>query len=428
MPAADSVVAPALSRAGPAQPPRSRTSARRPLPPPRQGSSAFLHMLLASPQPFARPPRHSSYRRTLRARPAPGGLVPQRPLVITSDPLVLDDLVRIALTAGTEVDVATDAGAGRRSWSSAASVVVGRDAAEACARARLPRRPGVVLLGDDLDEAGIWQLAVEVGAEHVVFLPDGEAWLVEMLAESVEPIRFSGEVVAAIGGRGGAGATTLAAALAVTGSRLGRRTLLVDADPLGGGIDLVFGGESDAGARWPDLGATRGRVPGSALTAALPRMNDLSVLSWDRGDVLGVPPEAMETVLEAGRRSCELVVADLPRVLDDASRVVLSLAAIVLLVVPAEVRAAAAATRVATQLAPLCADLRLVVRGPSPSGLGADEVARALGLPLVGFLQPEPGLALALERGEPPARRGRSPLASLCEAVIDDLLPIDRAA
>src|SRR4051794_41961528 len=107
--------------------------------------------------------------------------------------------------AGTEVDVATDAGAGRRSWSSAASVVVGRDTAEACARARLPRRPGVVLLGDDLDEAGIWQLAVEVGAEHVVFLPDGEAWLVEMLAESVEPIRFSGEGGAAIGGRGGGG-------------------------------------------------------------------------------------------------------------------------------------------------------------------------------------------------------------------------------
>jgi secretion/DNA translocation related CpaE-like protein len=354
--------------------------------------------------------------------------VPHRPLVITSDAVVLDDVVRIALTAGTEVDVATDAGTGRRCWGSAASVVVGRDAAEACARARLPRRPGVVLLGDDLDEAGIWQLAVEVGAEHVVFLPDGEQWLVEMLAESVEPTRFAGELVAVIGGRGGAGATTLAAALAVTGSRLGRRTLLVDADPLGGGIDLVFGGESEAGVRWPDLGATRGRVPGSALTAALPRMNELSVLSWDRGDVLRVPAEAMETVLEAGRRSCELVVADLPRALDEASRVVLTLASVVLLVVPAEVRAAAASTRVATQLAPLCNDLRLVVRGPSPSGLGADEIGRALGLPLVGFLRAEPDLELALERGEPPARRSRSPLARLCEGVLQDVLPSARAA
>ena len=354
--------------------------------------------------------------------------MPHRPLVVTSDPELLDDLIRIALTACTEVDVAADAGAGRRSWSSAAAVVVGRDAAQACARARLPRRPGVVLIGDDLDEAGIWQLGVEVGAEHVVFLPDGEQWLVEMLAESVEPVRFAGEVVAVVGGRGGSGATTLAAALAVTAARVGRRTLLVDADPLGGGIDLVFGGESDPGVRWPDLGGTRGRVPGSALTGALPRMSDLSVLSWDRSDVLRVPCEAMETVLEAGRRSCELVVVDLPRTLDDAGRIVLSLASQVLLVVPAEVRAAAAATRVATQLAPLCADLRLVVRGPSPSGLGADEIARALGLPLVGYLKPEPHVELALERGEPPARRRGGPLASLCEVVVDDLLPVQRAA
>lgn len=354
--------------------------------------------------------------------------MPQRPLVITSDAVVLDDVIRIALLAGTEVDVATDVGAGRRSWSAAAAVVVGRDAAEACARARLPRRPGVVLIGADLDEAGIWQLAVEVGAEQVVFLPDGEAWLTEMLAESVEPVRFSGEVVAVIGGRGGAGATTLASALAVTAARQRRRTLLVDADPLGGGIDLVFGGESDAGVRWPDLGATRGRVPGSALAGALPRMHDLSVLSWDRGDVLRLPPAAMETVLEAGRRSFELVVADLPRTLDEASRIVLSLSAVVLLVVPAEVRAAAAATRVATQLAPICTDLRLVVREPSPSGLSAEEVARALGLPLAGFLRAEPGLELGLERGEPPATHRRSPLAALCEAVLAEALPMSEAA
>jgi secretion/DNA translocation related CpaE-like protein len=354
--------------------------------------------------------------------------VPARPLVITSDADVLDDLVRIGLIAGTEVDVAPDVGSARRSWASAASVVVGPDVAVSCARARLPRRSGVVLLGEDLDDAGIWQLAVEVGAEHVAFLPDGEAWLVEMLAESVEPSRSSGELVAVVGGRGGAGATTLAAGLAGVAARAGHRVLLVDADPLGGGIDLVFGGESDVGLRWPDLGATRGRVPGAALTGALPRMHELSVLSWDRGDVLGVPPEAMEAVLEAGRRSCELVVADLPRALDDASRIVLSLASLVLLVVPAEVRAAAAATRVATQVAPHCSDLRLVVRGPAPSGLGADEIAGALGVPLVGFLRPEPGLDLALERGEAPGQRARSPLAGLCQEVLGELFPLSRAA
>jgi secretion/DNA translocation related CpaE-like protein len=279
----------------------------------------------------------------------------------------------------------------------------------------------VVLLGADLDDAGIWQLAVAVGAERVVFLPDGEAWLVDMLAEAVEPSQTGAALVAVIGARGGAGATTLASALAVTGARCGRSVLLVDGDPLGGGIDLVLGGERESGLRWPDLGATSGRLPGAALAGALPRLHGVSVLSWDRGDVLRVPPAAVEAVVDAGLRSSDLVVVDLPRTLDDASRAVLTRASVVLLVVPAEVRAAAAAARVATLLAPHCHDLRLVVRGPCPSGLSAEQLAGSLGLPLVGFVRPEPGLAEALERGEPPGRRVRGPLAGLCEALLADL-------
>jgi hypothetical protein len=82
----------------------------------------------------------------------------------------------------------------------------------------------------------------------------------------------------------------------------------------------------------------------------------------------------------------------------------------------------------ATQLAPLCADLRLVVRGPAPSGLTARDVAGSLGLPLVGFLRPEPHLDSALERGEPPGSRGRGPLWSLCSELLAGVLPVRRAA
>ncbi|MCA1712866.1 MAG: CpaE-like family protein [Actinobacteria bacterium] len=342
-----------------------------------------------------------------------------RPLLITSDPLVLDDLLRIAASAGVELEVAPDAGSARRAWSTAPVVVVGHDVAGACARQRLPRRDAVVLLGADLDDAGVWQLGVEVGAAHVVFLPDAEVWLTALLGD---PSSRAGTVVGVVGGRGGAGATTLAAALAVTATRAGLRTLLIDGDPLGGGIDLVFGGEHSDGLRWPDLSSTRGRVTGAALAGALPRMADLSVLSWDRGDTQAVPAEAMETVLDAGRRASDLVVVDLPRHVDDCFGVVAALADVLLLVVPAEVRASAAAARVAARVTGLCADVRLVVRGPAPSRLSGSDVARVLGLPLAGYLRAEPDLAASLDRGEAPGARS-GPLASFCAGWLAELLP-----
>ena len=346
-----------------------------------------------------------------------------RPLVVTDDPDLLDELVRLAAAAGVELDVAQDAAGARRRWAQAPCVVVAAAAATGCVRARLPRRPGVVLLGDDLDDAGVWQAAVELGAEHVRHLPEDEAWLLTRFGDAAEGPAAEGPLLAVVGGRGGAGATVLAAAIAVTAVRLGRSALLVDGDPFGGGIDLVLGGESERGLRWPELAATRGRVPAGALAQALPRVGGLAVLSCDRDAApVEVHPEAMSAVLAAGRRAHDLVVVDLPRRLDDLARVVLADADVLLVVVPAEVRGAAAAARVATAFAPYVRDLRVVVRGPAPAGLDGPAVAEALGLPLAGELRPEPGLALSLERGQAPAARGRGPLAELSLLLVSELL------
>ena len=46
--------------------------------------------------------------------------------------------------------------------------------------------------------------------------------------------------------------------------------MLVDCDPLGGGLDLVLGAEDLGGLRWPGLDVGGGRVPATALHAALP--------------------------------------------------------------------------------------------------------------------------------------------------------------
>lgn len=350
------------------------------------------------------------------------------PLLLTGDPELLDDVLRLGAAAGVELTVAADVAAARRAWSLAPLVLVGGDLAQALAASAPPRRPDVVVVSHDLDDAAVWRRAVGVGAEHVVFLPDGEAWLVERLAEGVERGLGDAVTVCVIGGRGGAGATTLAAALALAGTDRSRRTLLVDGDPLGGGIDMVIGGEDAVGMRWPDLAATRGRVSGPALRAALPEIGGLTVLSWDRSSPLSIPVDAMRALLTAGRRSNDLVVVDLPRRLDAAAEEALAHCTLTLLVVPAEIRAVAAAARVAAAVSLHTADLRAIVRGPAPSGLTGAMIADSLALPLAGEMRAEPGLAGALERGEPPARRGKGPLARMCAGLLDALPAPGRAA
>jgi hypothetical protein len=107
--------------------------------------------------------------------------------------------------------------------------------------------------------------------------------------------------------------------------------------------------------------------------------------------------------------------------LDDAATLALQAADRALLVVPAELRATAAAARVAATVALHCDDLSVVVRGPAPGRLKAREIARSLALPLAGTLRPEAGLCHALERGEAPAASGRGALADLCRRLITDL-------
>ncbi|MEU7133090.1 septum site-determining protein Ssd [Streptomyces sp. NPDC046261] len=331
------------------------------------------------------------------------------PLIVTEDEGLLDDLLRLCAAAGAVPEVIHGRPARRGSWDSAPLVLVGDDCATHMAGAA--RREGVVLVGKDLDDPGVWRRAVGIGARNVALLPDGESWLVDRIADAVEGVGRPALTVGVIGGRGGAGASTLACALAVGAARAGHRTMLIDGDPLGGGLDVMLGGERADGLRWPAFADSRGRVAGRALEEALPELHSLRVLSWDRGDCAAVPPEAMRAVLAAARRRGGVVVVDLPRRLDETAMEALEQLDVGLLVVPAELRAVAAAHRVASMLGMLLGDLRAVVRGPFGSGLGGEEISRLLGLPLAGELPLEPGLPDALNAGRPPGGGERGPLA-----------------
>ncbi|MFE4609172.1 septum site-determining protein Ssd [Streptomyces niveus] len=336
------------------------------------------------------------------------------PLIVTEDVDLLDDLLRLCAAAGAEPEVRHSVPERRGGWESAPLVLVGDDAAVRCRSAT--RRRGVLLVGRDQDDPDVWRRAVEIGADCVLRLPDAESWLVDRIADVAEGVGRPALTVGVIGGRGGAGASTLACALAVTAARQGLRTMLVDGDPLGGGLDVLLGGERAEGRRWPDFAASKGRVAGGALEESLPRLHDLRLLSWDRGDSVLVPPTAMRSVLAAARRRGGVVVVDLPRRIDEAVAEALAQLDVGLLVVPGELRAVAAAGRVASLMSMVLPDLRVVVRGPYATGLDDRWVADALRLPLVGELPVEPGLLADQDRGSPPGASARSPLARFCAA------------
>jgi secretion/DNA translocation related CpaE-like protein len=341
----------------------------------------------------------------------------RRPLAITDDQDLLDDLLRIAAAAGVELDIAHAATHARPYWSRAPLVVVGGDLAEDLAGTGPPPRQNVVIVTRIADDPDTWRRCVAVGARAVLELPEAERLLVEEMSEAVEPASRAGAVVCVVGGRGGAGATVLAASLALTASRRGLRTLLVDADPLGGGIDVVLGEEDAVGARWPDIVGREGRVSFAALHDALPTFGELTVLSWHRGEPVPIPREAMRAVLDAARRGCDLVIVDLPRRVGEGESEALSRATTTLVVVPADLRGTLAAAQTVSVLRRHTGELRAVLRAGT---VDPAVVSASVDVPSAGVMPEVRHLVEMLDRGDPPPL-GRSPFGRFCSHLLATL-------
>ncbi|WP_165865549.1 septum site-determining protein Ssd [Vallicoccus soli] len=347
-----------------------------------------------------------------------------RPLLATADPDVLDAALRVCAAVGVEPLVAHDPAAARRAWSGALLVLVGADLAPALVDPPPRRRPDVALVATDLDDARVWALGVALGAERVV-LPgdaDAEAWLVEHLsrglADAALGSRPPAPVVGVVAGCGGAGASTLAVALAVTAARQGGAPFLLDADPWGCGLDLLVGADLCPGPRWPDLAHARGRLDPAALQGALPGAGGVSVLACrDAGDV---PPEALASVVDAARLSSDLVVVDVARRPGALAEVLLPRCDAALLVVPSDLRRVGAAERVLGAVGALPPWTGAVVRRTAQSDLRAEEVATWLGLPLAGAMDEDAELAPALRTGRAPGSWDRGPLPAFCRGFLGD--------
>jgi secretion/DNA translocation related CpaE-like protein len=295
-------------------------------------------------------------------------------------------------------------------WRSAGSVFVADDFAAAVAGHALPPRERVFLVGGD--ESALTRWSAPLGA-RVIGLPAGRAWLGVVL-DGGGPAAAT-PVVAVLGGAGGAGASTLAGMLACLAARGDGSSALVDADLVGGGIDLLLGAERTQGWRWPRLSGAEGHV--GDLRPYLPVVDGVSLVSMARGPAVDLARDPLAAILGSLRRSHDLVVLDPGRSLAAASREAIRLASRVLLVVPGGVRAVAAARELVRALA---LDEAEVVLRHGVHGLSAAAVADALELPVVAELPHDRRLPVAAERGLSPLRAGRRYRAA-CERLLADL-------
>ena len=258
---------------------------------------------------------------------------------------------------------------------------------------------------------------MELGAERVAVLPADESWLLARVSAAVRSPVERGWLVAVGGSCGGAGASTVATAVALAAAP---GVLLVDGDPWGGGLDLLLGAERADGLRWPDLAGLRGRVAGGALLAALPEVRGVHVLASSREAPEPVPEEALVAVVEAARSVGCPVVVDLSRVGPPDAAAGAADADLAVLVVPGRLRAATAARLLVDAPGSPWSAAQLVV-GRVPGGLERAEVADVVGRPVLAELPHDRSAVPRGERGEPPSVAARSPLGGVARRILTEV-------
>lgn len=343
-------------------------------------------------------------------------------LLATADPHLCAEVQRLAASVGVAI-VHVDHGGGLlRRWATASLVLLGGDLVESTAALRPPRRAGVVLVSSGPVVPSLLRPALGLGVGEVAELPSADGWLATALAD-LEQATADCRVVGVLGGAGGAGATTFAAALGQVAARSGP-VLVVDADPLGPGADRVLGVEHADGVGWEQLAGSHGRLSARDLREGVPRRGHLGVLTWRSSSTPALPdPEQVGEVLAAARRGHDVVVVDLPRRGGARDRLVAH-CDLVVVVVPGTVAGVASTVRTAAALGdPARAGLLLLGRGADEHG-----AHRATGLPVLEVMAPQRGVDESVDLGLGPVRTWRGPLARAATGVLERLRLVGRVA
>ncbi|BAU94689.1 hypothetical protein N24_0427 [Corynebacterium suranareeae] len=345
-------------------------------------------------------------------------------LIAVEDPVLHPEAMHVAAATGRPVIETTNIGDITRHFHRASAVLV--DVAMASKLSNNKRRDRVFLLDSDPGPSD-WKTAMAIHAEQAILLPAQASELLSALGrEDTKRATTSGHVIGVVGAVGGTGTSTLAAALARKRGE-SATTVLIDAVPASGGIDLLLGIEDVPGARWPDVGLRRGTVHAADVLKALPRTADaVAVLSTARSNILD--PFELCAADIAAAIACFLnaeqsidVIVDLPTAGLDPT--ILEQLTHLVLVVPAEVRAVAAARALYLELQQFHMSITCVLRHRGWSGLDVAEVEEILGTDIVAEVGSIHRLAKSVEMH---GLTGSLPrvLSSACVAVLGELAEV----
>lgn len=335
-------------------------------------------------------------------------------VLVTSSQRLRDEVAGVAVAAG--LDLLCVPTVAEALGSRPAVVLMDADTARSAVSGS-----SVIVVALEGEEQHAWAAASRSSAERVAILPHAAGWLAEHLGK-LQRAQEQGAVIGVLGAAGGAGASSVSCWLAAFAAGQGSRTLLVDGDPLGGGIELSLGCELLPGVRWADLGEVRGTLNPDQLVHALPSLHDFSLLSMgteplDPG-VLGTP--AVPSVMEAARAAFDITVVDAARGWS-ADGSLLPYCDYVLLVVPGRVRVISAARAVVAQLQPL--PVYAAVRGPLGPDLDPRRIAAAVGASSAGYLPYLRAAAGCENQGRVLDLARHRAVRSFCRSVLDTTLP-----
>jgi len=351
-------------------------------------------------------------------------------LVAVGDPALHPEATHVAAATGYAVMDSADPREISRLHTRARAVLV--DADIAAHVSTLARRPGVYFLAADPGPVD-WQAALNCHAEHAYVLPAQAAELLTELGHADAAPRIpdhpgsggadhASTVIAVLGAAGGAGTSTLAAAMArVCATDSGAPVTLIDADGGSGGLDLLLGLEDTPGARWPDLRLGEGAVSAVDLRAALPGTRDgVAVLSAARStiaDPFRLGPDTISPVLDSIRGAGGTTIVDTSTADHHTALTVLDAADQAILLIPAEVRPAAAAARITADLRRTRTSVAGIARHRGWAGLSSDDLEKITQCDIIAELGTITRLARTVELSGLPDQLPR-PLLTCARAAL----------